>query len=116
MGLTQSVIFMGWQENVYKWLANCEVLICTSDFEAFPMNLIEAFACQAKVVSSDCQYGPNEILLGEYKKFLVETNDIESYITKIKLAMNEYPEQPNEILERCKPENIIEKYLTFMQR
>lgn len=116
LNLTQRVIFMGWQENVYKWLANCEVLVCTSDFEAFPMNLIEAFACHTKVVSSNCKYGPNEILLGPYKEFLVEPNDIEGYIQKIKQAIKGYPEEPNEILEKCKPENIIEKYLTFMEK
>ena len=116
MQLTQDVIFMGWQDNIYKWLANCEVLICTSDVEAFPMNLIEAFACKTKVVSSNCQYGPNEILLGEYAKFLVKPDDIEGYIEKIKEAIEEYPQVQNPIIEQCKPNNIINQYIAFMEQ
>ena len=111
-GIQDQVIFLGWQANVYKWIKNSEILISTSDYEAFPMNLIEAFACHTKVVSSDCDFGPREILLGEYSKYLVKTDDINDYIND---ALNTYPQKSNKILELCKPENIIKEYIDFMK-
>ena len=85
LGLKDKVIFLGWQSNVYKWMYNSEMLISTSDFEAFPMNLIEAFACGTKVVSSNCEFGPNEILLDEYANYLVKTDDVNDYINNVRI-------------------------------
>lgn len=114
LGIQDAVIFLGWQSNVYKWMANAELLVSTSDFEAFPMNLIEACACKTKIVSSNCNYGPNEILLGEYAKYLVNTEDLDDYVDKINKALKEYPTEVNEIVEKCKAENVVKEYIDFM--
>jgi len=115
LGLEESVIFMGWQSNVYKWIKNAELLISTSDYESFGMNLIEAIICGTKVVSSNCNFGPNEILLGEYAKYLVEPDNIEEYISKINMALEKYPNSKNPIIEKCSASNIIREYLNFMK-
>lgn len=115
-GLEKDVYFMGWQSNVYNWIKNADLLISTSDFEAFPMNLIEAFTCGTKVVSSNCNFGPSEILLGEYSKYLVESSDIDDYIEKINYALQEYPTKHNPIIELCQAEHVIEQYASFMKK
>ncbi len=114
-GLENKVIFLGWQNNVYKWIKNAELLLCTSDYEAFPMNLIEAFACKTKVVSSNCNYGPSEIMLEDYQNFLVEPKKIDDYIEKIKIALNNYPKTENPILKKCEAKEIIKSYLNFFE-
>ena len=113
LGLEKNVIFLGWQSNVYKWIYNSELLVCTSDYEAFPMNLIEAFACNTKIVSSNCKFGPDEILIGEYADYLVKFNNISDYIEKINKAIKDYPTSHNPILEKCDPKNIVNEYLEF---
>jgi len=115
LGIKDRVLFLGWQSNVYKWMKNSEVLISTSDYEAFPMNLVEGIICCTKIVSSNCEYGPNEILQGEYAKFLVEPDNIEQYIEKINLALIEYPTTKNPIVEKCRADNIIKEYIKFME-
>ena len=112
--LSEKVIFLGWQENVYKWMKNSKLLVCTSDNEGFPMNLIEAMACGTKIVSSNCKFGPNEILLGKYAKYLVKTDDIDDYIEKINDAIKNYPHEKNEILEKCDVNNVVNEYEKFM--
>ncbi len=116
MGISDYVFFMGWQDNVYKWIKNAEVLVSTSDYEAFPMNLIEAIICRTKVVSSNCKFGPNEILLDDYSKFLVETDNVDEYIEKINMCLSSYPTTQNPIIEKCIASNIIEEYLMFMNK
>lgn len=116
LGLQERVIFLGWQSNVYKWMYNSEMLISTSDFEAFPMNLIEAFACGTKVISSNCEFGPNEILLDEYSNYLVKTDDINDYIKKINNAIKNYPTINNPILKKCDAQNIVKEYLDFYEK
>lgn len=111
--LEKSVVFLGWQKNVYKWIKNSKIVLCTSDYEAFPMNLIEAFSCGAKVISSNCNYGPNEIMTGSFKKFLVKPDNIDEYIEKINTAIIDYPIEKNKVLLECNPSVIINKYLEF---
>ena len=113
LGIDDKVIFLGWQQNSYKWMKNAEILVCTSDNEAFPMTLIEALTCKTKVVSSNCKFGPNEILVNEYSNFLVEPDDIEGYIEKINLALKSYPEEKNPVLEKCDVSNVIDNYLKY---
>lgn len=112
-GLEDNVVFLGWQDNVYKWMKNADLLLCTSDHEGFPMNLVEAFACGTKVVSGDCDYGPSEILIDDFKKYLVEIDNIESYVEKIRLALKVYPKERNPILDKCNSEHCVRKYLAF---
>lgn len=114
--LEKYVYFMGWQSNVYNWIKNAELLVSTSDFEAFPMNLIEAFVCGTKVVSSNCNYGPNEILLGSYANYLVESSNIDEYVEKINCALEDYPNEENPIIKKCQAEQVIQQYLSFMKK
>lgn len=116
LNIEDRVIFLGWQNNSYKWMKNAEILISASDHEAFPMTLIEAFACGTKVVAADCNYGPNEILKGDYSKYLVKKDDIADYIKKIKLALKEYPSSYNSVLRQCNSSIVIDKYLKFMNK
>ena len=113
--IEESVLFLGWQDNVYKWIKNAELLICTSDYEAFPMNLIEALALNVKVVSSNCDYGPQEIMIDSFANYLVESDNIKEYIKKINLALKQYPSVKNKIISKCQVANIVNEYIEFME-
>ena len=113
LGISDKVRCMGYQENIYAWMKHASIMISASDVEAFPMNLVEAIAIGTRVVSSKCNYGPAEILTGEYADFLVEPNDISGYITKIKRALKKYPTSYPEVLEKCSPKMVISQYEEF---
>ena len=81
------------------------------------MNLVEGAREGVKIVSADCQFGPNEILTGEYAQFLVkDKTDIASYISAIKQALNKYPTAKNPIIEQCSPEIIVNQYFKMYQK
>lgn len=113
LGIENSIIFAGWQDNVYNWMKNAELLISTSSSESLGMNLIESLACGTAVISSDCHCGPREILIDEYSNFLVKEDDIEGYVEKINLALSLYPRNPDKILEKFKASSIIDRYIGF---
>lgn len=113
LGIYDRVAFLGWQDNVYKWIDKAVLLISTSDYEAFPINLIEAAACGTPIVSSDCNYGPREILLGDYSNFLVNPDNISEYIEKINKALTSYPTTKNSIIEECSVKKIVTKYILY---
>ncbi len=61
-GLESSIQLMGWVENPFKYLANADLFVLSSDWEGLPNTIIEAMACGVPVVSTDCESGPHEIL------------------------------------------------------
>ena len=115
--ISHKVRFMGYQDNIYSWMRNAEIVIGTSDMESFHMNLIEALICGTKVVAADCDYGPREILINDYSSFLVSPiDDIQQYIDKINLALKSYPSSKNPIFEKVQPKNVVKKYLAFYRK
>ncbi len=92
-------------------MRNSSLLVSCSEFEALPMNLLEAFCCGARVVSTDCNYGPREILLGKYKKYLVKENNLRELVLTIRDALNDYPDDGVRLVEKFDTINIISEYL-----
>jgi glycosyltransferase involved in cell wall biosynthesis len=116
-GLEDKVILKGWSDNVYAWMKNAELLLQTSDREAFPMVLIEALACGVKVVASDCEYGAEEILLPPLDGFIAKHDDIDDYISKINTALNAYPILEScKILEECSDKVVVNKYFEIYKK
>jgi glycosyltransferase involved in cell wall biosynthesis len=64
-GEVPDVIFMGNQQNVFKYLSGSSVYLLNSSSEGFPNGMIEAMICGVPVISTDCPYGPREILAPE---------------------------------------------------
>lgn len=62
------VICVGAQNNPYPFVKNSKAYLMASESEGFPNSLVEALILSVPVVSSDCPWGPREILddsLGE---------------------------------------------------
>jgi glycosyltransferase involved in cell wall biosynthesis len=62
LGLAQRVVFTGYVADPFAWMMRAGVAICSSVYEGLCNAIIEALACGTPVVSTDCPYGPREIL------------------------------------------------------
>ena len=56
------VYFLGFHRNPFNFLSASKVLALPSLWEGFAYVLVEALACGVSIVSSDCKFGPREIL------------------------------------------------------
>ena len=63
--LENSVVLYGFCENPYGAMANCEIYVCSSLYEGLGNTLIEMLAFNKPIISTDCKYGPREILCPE---------------------------------------------------
>lgn len=67
LGIEANVCFAGFVENPYAYMRQATVFVLSSKLEGLPTVLIEALACGCSIVSTECRYGPREILCdGEY--------------------------------------------------
>jgi glycosyltransferase involved in cell wall biosynthesis len=62
LGIAEIVDFVGVQQNPFSYIARADVFVMTSKYEGFGMALVEAMALGTPVASTDCDYGPREIL------------------------------------------------------
>lgn len=77
-GLEDRVHFVGFVNNPYKYMRNSKCFVLSSRWEGFGLVLAEALISNAKVVSFDCEAGPNEII--ENKDIGTLVYEIEDYI------------------------------------
>lgn len=75
LGLIDKVSFAGFQNNPYKFLSRADVFVLSSNYEGLPMVILEAMACGAPIISTDCRSGPCEILENGKYGLLVPVGD-----------------------------------------
>jgi glycosyltransferase involved in cell wall biosynthesis len=77
-GQEHRVVFTGWDEAPWTTLAHAAIFVQCSAHEGFPTTLLEAMASGCAVVSSDCRFGPREILGEEGAEFLYPVGDVDA--------------------------------------
>lgn len=95
LGMTaDDVQFIGFQDNPYAYMARCSLFVLSSQWEGLPGVMIQAMACGAPVVSTNCMSGPDEILEGGRWGRLVPVGDVQA----LAKAMEEVLDLPREKL------------------
>lgn len=61
-GIAGDVDLPGFVENPFAYMSRTSVFVLSSRYEGMPGALIQAMACGARVVSTNCPTGPDEIL------------------------------------------------------
>ena len=75
LGVRNHVDFPGFIANPYAYMANANLFVLSSRAEGLPTVIVEAMACGCPVVSTDCHFGPAEILEGGRLGELVPVGD-----------------------------------------
>jgi glycosyltransferase involved in cell wall biosynthesis len=75
-GLGGDVVLHGFDRNPFKYMARARLLLHASRAEGLPGALIQAMACGTPVVSTDCDFGPREVIARPgHDGFLVPVGD-----------------------------------------
>lgn len=87
LGVAEDVSLPGFLPNPHAFMRRVAVFVLSSAWEGLPNVLIEAMACGARVVSTDCPSGPREILAGGRHGALVPVGDAEAMAAAIERAL-----------------------------
>ena len=77
LGIREKVQFTGFQSNIKSYLENADCFVFSSDFEGLGNVLLEALNTGLPVISTDCPYGPREILAPNTDECLLVQDRIE---------------------------------------
>jgi glycosyltransferase involved in cell wall biosynthesis len=91
MGLTGAVHMPGYAADVRAFMRKAHLLALSSDTEGFANVIVEALSCGTPVVSTDCPYGPREILAGGAYGRLVPPGDAKGFAAAIEETLDNPP-------------------------
>jgi len=89
LNLSDSIEMLGRVNNMTNFYSNIDILVLTSDKEAFGRVLVEAMSFGCPVIAANVG-GVSEVVKAGETGFLVQENDIEAYAKKIVLLTTEH--------------------------
>ncbi len=97
--------------NIENYYSNSDIYISSSLYESFGNTLVEAMRFNLKIISTDCKYGPREILEDGKFGYLVKLKSPESIARAIKKAalLKKTPDY-KKCLERFSMKTILNEY------
>lgn len=110
LNLDDRVVFLGFDNNPYKYLSKAKIFVLSSNSEGFPNVLIEAMICGLPIISTDCKSGPREILAQNTDINLQLKNDIELAKFGILTPINDIDKMTKAINLMIQDENLRNQY------
>ena len=87
LGIEADVALPGFEANPFAWMAASDLYVLSSAWEGLPGVLLEALACGARVVSTNCPTGPDEILEDGKWGTLVPVGDFQAMADAMDAAL-----------------------------
>ena len=117
LGLHGRVHLVGKKYNIGDYYAQASMFVLSSRFEGFPNVLIEALYYGLPVISTDCPFGPREIINQGFNGLLVENENeramseaIDRLYYDVELQ-NRFKINARKSVEHLSPEKIARKWL-----
>jgi glycosyltransferase involved in cell wall biosynthesis len=88
LGISSDVFLPGFIKNPFPLIAKADLFVLSSQWEGLPNVLIQAMACGTPVISSNCPFGPAEILENGKWGMLVTPGDINELAHAMNATIN----------------------------
>jgi glycosyltransferase involved in cell wall biosynthesis len=98
LGIADHVDFAGFVRNPLPYMRAADGFVLSSRSEGFGNVLVEAMGCGTPVISTDCPYGPSDILARGRYGILVPPQDPEALAPAFSRIVNEADRWPKEAL------------------
>lgn len=115
-GVADKVIFAGFTTDPWPYFRSADLFVLSSNYEGYPLVLLEAMRCGLPVVSTDCESGPREILDDGRYGPLVPVGDAEALAAAVEQALDR-PADPESLRARAEAlsgQDTSDRYLSLM--
>lgn len=85
----ESVCFLGFKTNPYKYMKQAMFFTLSSWHEGHPMVLIEALSCSTPVIAFDCPTGPREVIKNRENGLLIENQNLNDMVRGFNLMFED---------------------------
>ena len=116
LGISEHVDLPGFRVNPFAYMSRARLLAHSSRYEGFPSVLVQAMVCGTPVVSTDCPFGPGEILEDGKWGRLVPVGDYQALAQAITDTLDS-PMEPARLIARANDfsaESSIDRYMEII--
>ena len=107
--LKKNVKILSHKKNVFKYLRQSKKFVLSSKYEGYPNVLLDAAVAGLPIISTNCEFGPIEILQKEKYGKLFNVGDYLK-LSKLMLDKNKIKKIPKHEIEKNKIIKISKKY------
>lgn len=100
LNLQDCVRLEGFKLNPVSWMSKANLFVLSSDYEGFGNVLVEALAAGLTIVSTNCDYGPAEILEDRYG-YLVPIGQVDALADQLNYALD-HPIETDLLIARAR--------------
>lgn len=118
LGISQDVIFLGWQQNLENFYKSLDILLFNSDSDAFGRTVMEAMGYGIPSIASVIEGGPQSILVHNENGFIIDshdTNKLSEYCLSLlqdqRLHQKFQLSSISQITQHCSQKRYIENYM-----
>jgi len=118
LGIDDRTRIPGYVDNPFAYMRRASVFVHSSKSDGLPTVLIEALACSCSIVSTDCQYGPREILNDGRYGVLIPVGDPARMADAIARALGDpsLSDECHERVEQFSLEAGADRYERYVRR
>ncbi|WCS24348.1 glycosyltransferase [Methylobacterium sp. NMS14P] len=113
LGLSEVIRLTYHPDNPQQALDSGDIFVATSRWEGWSLAICEALRCGLPVISTDCEFGPSDILIDRRLGRLVPPNDEDALIKTMDYYCDNLEKERSfsryrrEYIERYNPENVV---------
>ncbi|KQB37710.1 Group 1 glycosyl transferase [Flavobacterium aquidurense] len=121
LGLESFVDILPFKKSPFEEVQKAKFTILTSNYEGFPLSIIESLALGTPVIAVDCHSGPREVIQNEFNGLLVEENNPHAFAFAMNRFVSDYElynfckRNASESVEHLSLENITKKWENLIQ-
>lgn len=98
MGLERKCFLKGYTEDVQRVFQEAYFSLVSSNFEGFPLSILESLSNGCPVVSYDINFGPKDMIINGTNGYLAELGNVDDLAAKMECAINsDFINQPLQV-------------------
>jgi len=90
LNIEDSVQLLPFDPHIHERIKDCAMFVSSSDWEGFGNSILEALVMGLPVISTDCDFGPRDMITDHVNGLLVPVNDTHALYTAMKEVADDY--------------------------
>ena len=108
LGIENQIRWLGFQSNPFPYLRAADCFVLSSDYEGLPNALIESMILGTPAVSTNCPFGPEELIEDGVTGFLVPVGDCRAMADAL-VRFSRHPDRTRE-MGRAASQSLAERF------